>query len=83
MIMDEIMSKIGALMDELNKKGMRFSLGQYAIVCKDAVVILNVTEEGLGVNLINNRLDINYELGVSKKAIEEFMFLEEVQELAK
>jgi hypothetical protein len=79
--MDEIMEKIGALMDKLNSKGMRFTVGQHAIVCKDAVVILSVTEEGLGVNLVNNRLDMDYELGISNEAIEAFMALEEVQEL--
>lgn len=79
--MDEIMEKIGVLMDKLNSKGMRFPVGQHAIVCKDAVVILSVTEEGLGVNLVNNRLDMDYELGISNEAVEAFMALEEVQEL--
>ena len=79
--MDEIMEKIGALMDKLNSKGMRLPVGQHAIVCKDAVVILSVTEEGLGVNLVNNRLDMDYELGISNEAVEAFMALEEVQEL--
>lgn len=68
-------------MDKLNGKGMRFPVGQHAIVCKDAVVILSVTEEGLGVNLVNNRLDMDYELGISNEAVEAFMALEEVQEL--
>ena len=79
--MDEIMDKIGSLLDELNSKGMRFTIGQHAIVCKDAVVVLSVTEEGLGVNLVNNRLDMDYELGISNEAVEAFMALEEVQDL--
>lgn len=78
--MDEIMDKIGSLLDELNSKGMRFTIGQHAIVCKDAVVVLSVTEEGLGVNLINNRLDVDCELGISNEAVEAFMTLEEVQD---
>ena len=79
--MDEIMDKIGSLLDELNNKGMRFPVGQHALVCKDAVVVLSVTEEGLGVNLVNNRLDVDCELGISNEAVEAFMALEEVQDL--
>ena len=55
--MDEIMEKIGALMDKLNSKGMRFPVGQHAIVCKDAVVILSVTEEGLGIECFEALID--------------------------
>lgn len=43
--------------------------------------LVDLTEEGLGVNLVNNRLDMDYELGISNEAVEAFMALEEVQEL--
>ena len=77
----EQLSSSGIEIGKLNSKGMRFPVGQHVIVCKDAVVILSVTEEGLGVNLVNNRLDMDYELGISNEAVEAFMALEEVQEL--
>lgn len=43
--------------------------------------LVDLTEEGLGVNLVNNRLDMDYELGISNEDVEAFMALEEVQEL--
>lgn len=78
--MDEIMERVGALLDELNNKGIEFSTGQHAIVCKDGVVILDVSEDGAGISVVNNRLDLDYELGISNDAVAEFKAIADMEE---
>lgn len=77
--MGELGEKIEALLEELKSRGMEFSTGQHAIVCNDAVVILDIAEDGVGIVVVNNRIDLDYTLGVTDDEVMEFKALAEME----
>jgi hypothetical protein len=74
----EIEERVEKLLDKMLNLGMEFSGGQHALVCKDGVVILNMEEDGVGIMVINNRMDINFRLGISDDAVKQFKTVTEV-----
>lgn len=75
-----MLDKVEALIEKLNSEGAQFSIGQYAIVCTDGVVIMDISEDGYGITVINNRLDVDHVLGITNEEVEAFLALEEVVE---
>lgn len=78
--MEHIQEKLNTFFDELNAKGIEFAGGQHAIVCNDCVVVLSIEEDGVGVSLINNRLDVDYSVGITDNEVSEFKTIAELTE---
>lgn len=69
----DIMDKTDAFFEALQKAGIDLIAGQTAIVCKDGVVVVNVDEEdGVSAIFCNNRVDFDYELGITPDDVEHF-----------
>lgn len=78
--MDHIQERLDAFFDEINSRGIEFTGGQHAIVCSDCVIVLNVEENGVGVSVINNRIDIDYAVGITDAEVVEFKTVAELAE---
>lgn len=70
--MADIMDKTDAFFEALQKAGVEFTSGQTAIVCKDGVVVVNVDEDGVGAIFCNNKVEFDYELGITPEDVEQF-----------
>lgn len=70
--MADIMDKTDAFFEALQKAGVEFTSGQTAIVCKDGVVVVNVDEDGVGAIFCNNKMEFDYELGITPEDVEQF-----------
>lgn len=70
--MADIMDKTDAFFEALQKAGVEFTSGQTAIVCKDGVVVVNVDEDGVGAIFCNNKIEFDYELGITPEDVEQF-----------
>lgn len=71
--MADIMDKTDAFFEALGKVGIEFTGGQTAIVCKDGVVLVNVDEdEGVNAIFCNNKVEFDYELGITPEDVEQF-----------
>lgn len=70
--MADIMDKTDAFFEALQKAGVEFTSGQTAIVCKDGVVVVNVDEDGVDAIFCNNKIEFDYELGITPEDVEQF-----------
>lgn len=71
--MADIMDKTDAFFEALEKAGIEFTGGQTAIVCNDGVVLVNVDEdEGVNAIFCNNKVEFDYELGITPEDVEQF-----------
>lgn len=77
--MDQLMEKVNLFFEEMEKRGMEVQAGQTAIVCSDGVVILSTNEEGsVDIMVINNRIDMDYTLGITNTEVNQFKIAGEI-----
>lgn len=79
--MDQLMDKINLFFEEVEKRGIEVQAGQTAIVCKDGVVILSTNEDqNVDIMVVNNRLDLDYSLGITDAEVDQFKIAGEIME---
>lgn len=79
--MDQLMDKINLFFEEMEKRGMEVGAGQTAIVCSDGVVIVSTNEDqNVDIMIINNRVDMDYSLGITNKDVNQFKVAGEIME---
>lgn len=79
--MDQIMDKLNLFFEEMEKRKMEVQAGQTAIVCNDGVIIVSTNEEGsVDIMVINNRMDMDYSLGITDAEVTQFKVAGEIME---
>lgn len=75
----DLMDKVNLFFEEMEKQGIEVQAGQTALVCKDGVVILTTNSEGsVDILVVNNRIDVDYTLGITNDEVNEFKELVEI-----
>jgi len=60
---------------------MEVKAGQTAIVCNDGVIILSTNEDqSVDIMVVNNRLDMDYNLGITDEEVTQFKVAGEIME---
>lgn len=70
--MGDVMDKLDSFFKALELAGIEITDGQTAIVCKDGVVVLTADEEGVDAAFCNNKIDFDYELGITLDDVDQF-----------
>jgi len=79
--MEQLMDKINLFFEEVEKRGIEVQAGQTAIVCNDGVVILSTNEDqNVDIMVVNNRLDLDYSLGITDAEVDQFKVVGEIME---